>query len=677
MESSQGNITEPEIYCKQCGISPRLPICEKCYRKFFSADAQHVSHAFDRNLKEFAPNNEIEILDLMNTSISKIDWKNLDNIKTIRLSHCENLTSVSLLNCRALKALDLSYCNNLKELKLESTYNVKALDLTGCQNLTVLDVDLMGCEYISIAQTKIKELSYWPLVKYLDISGTPIDDISFITSFTEIQVLRLTNLPQIKKIDLGPFTHLQSLASIECDIEEIDFTDVWKETRLTSLYLKNSKKVHNFPSDILRNYNGITPKETYGRKFEVPFSAGDWTVAYRLLYGPFAPPPNDVKPIFTEEELKPVIELPESVDKTIAANQICGALFGAALGDSLGLAVEVSPKAYINYLLENPIDITWTHMKTWDNPHYRAAFTDDTALSLPFMESIVKNKGQFDPKDLAKRIQNWINNGIAEHHDGRGIGSGGTTRKAVAKEGYLDDPIKSTEGMETSGNGGVMRTAPCGCFKFWDIPTVAENAANYCKLTHNCPPCVYASVLISVLVAKYIQQRVGMIEKVDIDQTIDECFNYVSFAEMGEKEEETKSLCRQFASATTIDDLNFEEKDNRNLKTMGGAIWVLRKGFRYAEGVEKIIRAGGDTDTNAAVAGAVLGARWGFDQLPIDLLHYFFFGGILKRDVDGFLSIMGLEFHQKEWNEYPGINFPDEEDTIIDPFAYQKFVDEE
>ena len=60
-----------------------------------------------------------------------------------------------------------------------------------------------------IAQTKIKELSYWPLVKYLDISGTPIDDISFITSFTEIQVLRLTNLPQIKKIDLGPFTHLQ------------------------------------------------------------------------------------------------------------------------------------------------------------------------------------------------------------------------------------------------------------------------------------------------------------------------------------------------------------------------------------------------------------------------------------------------------------------------------------
>ena len=667
---------EPEIYCKQCGVSCKLPICKKCFRHFFSSNEKNVSHAFDQNLKEFTPTNEIEILDLTKTGVTKIDWKNLDNIKTIRLYHCENLTSVSLLNCRNLKALDLSYCKNLKELKLESTYNIKALDLTGCEQFENLDADLMGCEYLSIAETKIKELSYWPLLKYLDISKTLIDDLSFITSFSEIQVLRITQLP-IKKVDLGPFTHLLSLATIECDIEEIDFTNVWKDTHLTSLYLKGSKKVHNFPSDILRNYNGITDKELYGRKYEVPFSSGDWTVPYRLLYGPFSPPPNDIKQIFTEDEMKQVEELPENVDKQLAANQILGAIFGAALGDCVGLGVEIYPKTYVNCLLENPLDITWTHMKAWDNPHYRASFTDDTALSLPFMESFVKNRGKFDAKDLGKRIKQWIEKGIEEHLDEKGIGSGSTTRESVSKEGYEEDPIKATEGMKTTGNGGVMRTTPCGCYKFWDIPTVVENATNYCKLTHNCSQCVFASVLISVLIAKYIQQRVGMIQKVNIDETIDECMNYVSFKDEGEKEEETKSLCHQFATAKTLEELNLEEDDNRNLKTMGCAIWVLRKGFRYADGIEKIIRAGGDTDTNACVSGAVLGARWGFDGLPIDLLHFFWFGGIVKRDASAFISLMGLEFPQKEYINYPGYSFPDEEDIIVDPFAYQKFVDEE
>ncbi len=45
---------------------------------------------------------------------------------------------------------------------------------------------------------------------------------------------------------------------------------------------------------------------------------------------------------------------------------------------------------------------------------------------------------------------------------------------------------------------------------------------------------------------------------------------------------------------------------------------------QLAEGLELAVRAGGDTDTTAAIAGAVLGARWGASAVPADwrrILH--------------------------------------------------------
>ena len=660
---------DPLIFCKQCGEVSKMPICEKCYRKFFSGDEKNVSHAFEKDLNEFIPSNDVEVLDLTCSGIKRIDWKNLDNLKKLRISNCKGLTSVSLLNCRALKVIDISYCENLKELKLESTYNVKVLDLTECVNFENLDCDLLGCEYLSIASTKVSELSYWPLLKYLDISGTPISDISFLTSFTELQVLILNKLENIEEIDIGALSHLRNLASIESDIKNIDFKDMSKETRLHSLYLKNSKKVSNFPSNILRNYNGITNEQTYGRCFKVPLSSGDWIHTYRQMFGPFAPPPNDIKPLF---DVKKVVDLPAGIDPTLACNQICGVIFGSAIGDCTGSGIETCDSKEVNFRLEVPLDITWSYPKK-SIPRryfeYRGAFTDDTALSMTFMQTMCHGNGVFDPVDAGKRIKNWILHGIDVHLDERGVGSGSTTRKSVSLQGFDEDPIKATEGMITDGNGGIMRTGAVGCYKFWDIPTVVDNATKFCKITHNTSVCVYSSVLISVLVAKYISLRCGFIKSVDIDETIAECFKYVELSD------EEKELVLHYTDASSLDELNLLGFENRTLQTMGAAIYALRKGYRYAEGVETIIRAGGDTDTNAAVAGAVLGARWGFDSIPIDLIHYFWFGGILMRDLKPFLGLMGLEFKQKEWFEYPGISFPDEEDTISSPFAYQKFED--
>ena len=52
------------------------------------------------------------------------------------------------------------------------------------------------------------------------------------------------------------------------------------------------------------------------------------------------------------------------------------------------------------------------------------------------------------------------------------------------------------------------------------------------------------------------------------------------------------------------------------LKAMQVALWCADRAADFEEALIAVVNAGGDTDTNGAVAGAVLGARFGLDAIP-------------------------------------------------------------
>ena len=52
------------------------------------------------------------------------------------------------------------------------------------------------------------------------------------------------------------------------------------------------------------------------------------------------------------------------------------------------------------------------------------------------------------------------------------------------------------------------------------------------------------------------------------------------------------------------------------LKAMQVALWCAYEATDFEEALIAVVSAGGDTDTNGAVAGAVLGARFGNDAIP-------------------------------------------------------------
>ena len=57
---------------------------------------------------------------------------------------------------------------------------------------------------------------------------------------------------------------------------------------------------------------------------------------------------------------------------------------------------------------------------------------------------------------------------------------------------------------------------------------------------------------------------------------------------------------------------------------MGSGVYCLR-GTDFKQLINELVMEGGDSDTNAAVAGALLGCKIGYNQLPQDWLAYVFY----------------------------------------------------
>jgi hypothetical protein len=56
------------------------------------------------------------------------------------------------------------------------------------------------------------------------------------------------------------------------------------------------------------------------------------------------------------------------------------------------------------------------------------------------------------------------------------------------------------------------------------------------------------------------------------------------------------------------------------LKTLAAGIWAVTHANSFMDGLSTIIMAGGDADTNGAVAGSMLGARFGMRDIPQHLI---------------------------------------------------------
>jgi ADP-ribosylglycohydrolase len=172
--------------------------------------------------------------------------------------------------------------------------------------------------------------------------------------------------------------------------------------------------------------------------------------------------------------------------------------------------------------------------------------------------------------------------------------------------------------QQSAANGGVMRTSIVGLFP----NAVEECAANICRLTHYDPRCAGSCAIVSLLIHSlvYDKEKLTYHQMVDIGQRYD-------------------SRIREYIDLSLNQDIRALELQDWDsvgytLKTLAAALWAYWNAASFEEGLLSVVRAGGDADTNAAVACAILGAKFGFDAIPQEYVD----GLIYKEQLDEVVS---------------------------------------
>ena len=149
-----------------------------------------------------------------------------------------------------------------------------------------------------------------------------------------------------------------------------------------------------------------------------------------------------------------------------------------------------------------------------------------------------------------------------------------------------------------------MRIAPLGLAFAGDPDRVARLAAEDAAITHWDPACRQTAAAVALLTAALIRGENDPIAWArahagPMDPEVAEAW-------------QPKSL--EALTAQGVDHGGM----GSTLLALNIAISVLQDGAPYAEALPWVIRQGGDTDTNGAIVGALLGARDGIAAIPLE-----------------------------------------------------------
>ena len=259
-----------------------------------------------------------------------------------------------------------------------------------------------------------------------------------------------------------------------------------------------------------------------------------------------------------------------------------GCLMGQAAGDSLGALVE------FRSLREIARDEPHGPRVLRDGGHWNLLAgqpTDDTEMALALARSIVR-AGGYEPAAALHAYRDW--------HASGPFDVGRTTAAALGGR-----PL-----AESQANGSLMRASPLGIFAHALPPALAAGHARAdSALTHRHPACVDSVAAYVIAVAHAVRTGAGP------DETYQAA---VSWARSEAAPAVAEALARAASAAPECDG----EHMGFVLIALQNAFYELLHAPSLEEGIVRTVRRGGDTDTNAAIAGALLGAVHGRDAIP-------------------------------------------------------------
>ena len=297
-----------------------------------------------------------------------------------------------------------------------------------------------------------------------------------------------------------------------------------------------------------------------------------------------------------------------------------GCLYGQAVGDALGLGTEGMTDEDIAWKYPNGLQHYSQIFQDRHRNHWQIGdWTDDTDMMLCIADAVIEDKG-VDFHNIARHFKNWA--------DGIPVGIGANTFKVLMKGDYVEHPFEVSHKVwkmskcQSAANGGLMRTSVVGLFPK-GIRTCAENI---CRLTHYDQRCAGSCVIVSELIHAlvYGQKPTTFFEMMNVSKSYDD--EICHYIEKAWREQSVTSL---------MDD----DHMGYTLVTLSVALWAYWHAESFEDGLLAVVNAGGDADTNAAVACAILGAKYGYSSIPAKYIEGLLYKELLDKTADGLLNV--------------------------------------
>lgn len=277
-------------------------------------------------------------------------------------------------------------------------------------------------------------------------------------------------------------------------------------------------------------------------------------------------------------------------------DRVLGLLAGVALGDGLGAP------------FEGWSTVPAPALERWVRSSRTLRHTDDTVMTLVLAEHLHRTRGVDRSVLAADFATAWR----AEPH--RGYGRGAARTLAAIEAGTPWHEATGAQFPDGSwGNGAAMRAAPVAVVA-GSVREAAELGRRSAEVTHAHAHGAHGAALQAAATHLVLRSRPGSL--LDAEAFLGRLVDVLPSPPWQEKLTRISALLRRGAPAREAADAL--GNDISALGSVPLAVYVFLRHTDEPEAAFRCaVRCGGDTDTVAAMTGALVGTRCGFARLPV------------------------------------------------------------
>jgi ADP-ribosylglycohydrolase len=276
-------------------------------------------------------------------------------------------------------------------------------------------------------------------------------------------------------------------------------------------------------------------------------------------------------------------------------NNTLGSLLGGAYGDAAGAHLEFK-KRISNTDVKNAMLLKGGGV-------FKVApgqVTDDTELSIQLFRALEEYSLRENDKI---DVDEYIFSHYKTWYDSIPFDIGVTTENAFKDAEVAIDANLNAEldNMNSESNGALMRCIPIAVYAYENYLTDDDIYTLVCRdvfLTHGKRTVANLVYLYVIILIKLYQHK-----------SWDEIKHELDF------KQDTRNI-NIFKNFGKYDKVDVFENMGWDVHAFSLVLFCLENNYTFSEAMHFVLKKGGDTDTNAAIVGGIMGAKYGYQCIP-------------------------------------------------------------